>query len=63
MENVNLWKFSSCDLRKAGSVSVPFPRDRAAKKFGFLADNFKMRLNDFRGHATNISIFENPFSV
>jgi hypothetical protein len=26
-------------------------------------ENFKMRLNDFHIHATNICIFENPFSV
>jgi hypothetical protein len=28
-----------------------------------LAENFKIRFNDFRSHATNIHIFENPFSV
>jgi hypothetical protein len=28
-----------------------------------LAENFKMRFSDFHSHATNISIFENPFSI
>jgi hypothetical protein len=29
----------------------------------FLAEKFKMGFNDFRSHATNIRIFENPSSV
>jgi hypothetical protein len=28
-----------------------------------LAENFKMSFNDFRSHATNMCIFENPFSI
>jgi hypothetical protein len=28
-----------------------------------LAENFKMSFNDFRSHAANIRILENPFSV
>jgi hypothetical protein len=29
----------------------------------FLAENFKMIFSDFRSLATNIRIFENPFSI
>jgi hypothetical protein len=28
-----------------------------------MAENFKMRFNDFHSHATDILIFENPFSI
>jgi hypothetical protein len=31
--------------------------------FDSLAENFKMSFSAFRSHATNIFIFENPFSV
>jgi hypothetical protein len=55
LENVNLCHFSSCVLLyKNGSVSVPFPSVRAVEMIDSLTDNFKMRFNDFRRHATNI---------
>jgi len=59
LENVNICHFSSCDLlHKDGSVSVPFPSVRAVEMIDSLAENFKMRFNDFRSHATNISVFQ-----
>jgi hypothetical protein len=64
LENVNLCHFSSCNLlQNDGSVSVPFARVHAVEMIHSLADNFKMRSNDFRSHATNKCIFEDPFSV
>jgi hypothetical protein len=64
LENVNLCHFSSCDLlHKYGSVSVPFPDIRAVEMIDSLAENFKTSFSDFRSHATNTLIFENPFSV
>jgi hypothetical protein len=56
--------FSSCNfLHKDGSVSVPFPSAHAVEMIDSLAENFKMRFNDLCSHATNICIFENPFSI
>jgi hypothetical protein len=56
--------FSSCDLlHNDGSVSVPFPSVHAIEIINSLAENFKMRFNDFHSHPTNICIFENPFSI
>jgi hypothetical protein len=64
LENVNLCHFSSCDLlHKDGSLSVPFPSVHAVEIIHSLAKNFQMRFNDFHSHATNIHIFENPFST
>jgi hypothetical protein len=64
LENVSLYNFSSCDfLRKDWLVSVPFPRVCAIEVIDSLAESFKTRFNDFRSHATNIRIVENPFSV
>jgi hypothetical protein len=64
LENVNLCHFSSCDMfHKNGSESVPFPSVCAVEMFDSLAKNFKMRFNDFCSHATNICIFETPFSI
>jgi hypothetical protein len=64
LENVNLCHVSSRDLlHKDESVSVLFQCVRAVEMTESLAENFKTRFNDFRSHATNIRIFENPFSV
>jgi hypothetical protein len=62
LENVNLCRFSSCDLlHNDGSVNVPFPSVRAVEMIDSLAENFRMKFSDFRSHDTNI--FKNPFSV
>jgi hypothetical protein len=64
LKNVNLCHFSSCNLlHNDGSASVPFPSVHAIEMTDSLAENFKMRFNDFHNHATNIHIFEDPFSV
>jgi hypothetical protein len=34
------------------------PNVRSVEMIDFFAENFKMRLNDFSSHATNIRIFE-----
>jgi hypothetical protein len=48
----------SCELlHKDGSVGVPFPSVGAVEMISSLDENFKMRFNDFRSHATNIRIF------
>jgi predicted PolB exonuclease-like 3'-5' exonuclease len=61
LENVKLCQFASCDfLRKDGSVSVPFPCVRAVEMIDSLAEDFKTRFSDFRSHATNIRVFDNP---
>jgi hypothetical protein len=53
LENVNLCNYSSCDLlHNDGSVSV-----HDAEIIDSLVENFKMRLTDFRTHATCIPIF------
>jgi hypothetical protein len=46
-----------------GSVSVPFPNFRTVEMTDSLAENFEMRFNNFRSHAKNVRIFENPFSA
>jgi hypothetical protein len=62
-ENFNSRNFSSCDLLLTdGSVNVPLPSARAVEII-LLLRTLKMAFNDFRSHATNISISENPFSV
>jgi Ran GTPase-activating protein (RanGAP) involved in mRNA processing and transport len=55
----------SCDLlRKDESVvTVPFSSVHAVEMTDYLAENFKMRFNDFCSHAINIRIFENAFSI
>jgi hypothetical protein len=35
----------------------------AVEMIDYLAENFKMRFNDFHSHVTNICMFENPFSI
>jgi hypothetical protein len=35
----------------------------AVEMIDLLAENFKMFLNYFRSHVTNIRNFENPFSI
>jgi hypothetical protein len=63
MEDVNVC-FSSCNLfHKDGSANVSFPSALAAEIIDSLVENFNMRFNDFRSHATNIRIIEKPFSV
>jgi hypothetical protein len=58
LESFNLCYFPSCDfLHKDGSVSVHFPGVHAVEMIDSLVENFKMRLSDFRSHATNIRIF------
>jgi hypothetical protein len=55
--------FFSCDLlHEDGSVSLLFSSVRVAEMINSLAENFKMRSNNFSSHATNICIFE-KFSV
>jgi hypothetical protein len=44
-------------------ISVPFQSVCAVDMFRLLAENVKISVNDFRSRATNILIFENPFSV
>jgi hypothetical protein len=64
MENVNLCNLSSCDLfLEDGSVNVRSQRVRAVEMIDSLAEKFKKRFNDFRNNATDMHIFENPFSV
>jgi len=54
----------SCELlQKVGSASVPLPSVRAKEVFDSLAENFKVRFNDFRSHAINVRNFETPFPV
>jgi hypothetical protein len=56
--------FSSCDLLlNDGSVIVLFLSVRAVEMIESWLESFKIRFNYFRSHATNIRIFENPFSV
>jgi hypothetical protein len=64
LENINLCHFSFCKLLyRDGSESVPFPSIPVVGVIDFLAENFKMSFSDFRTHAKNVPMFENPFSV
>jgi hypothetical protein len=64
IENVNVCRFSSCDLHRVhGLVSVRFPRVCAVEMIGSPAENVKMSTSDFHSPAINIRIFENQFSV
>jgi hypothetical protein len=56
--------FFFCDfLHKDGSVNVPFLSACAVEFTDYLAENFKMRFNEFCSHAINLRIFENSFSI
>jgi hypothetical protein len=47
-KSVNLYHLSSCDLlHKDESISVPFPSARVVEVTDSLAENIKMRFNDF----------------
>jgi hypothetical protein len=63
LENVNLHTFC-CDLpHEDGSVSVTLPSVHAVEVIHSMAENFKLRVNDFHSHATNLCVFENPFFI
>jgi hypothetical protein len=59
LRSVNSCHFYACDL----PVSVPFLSVRAVEMTDSLAKNFTMSFSGFPTHATNMSIFENLFSV
>jgi hypothetical protein len=41
-------------------VNIPFP---SVEMIDYLAENFRIRFNDFRSRDTNLRVFGNPFSL
>jgi hypothetical protein len=57
-------KFSSSNLlHRDGSISFPFPSARAVEMIYSLAENFKMRIKDFRSQATKYVRFRTHSSL
>lgn len=64
LENVILCPFSSCELiHMDESVIILFPNVHAVEVTDSLAQNVKMKFNDFCSYTSQTYIFENPFSV